>query len=124
MSQDSTRRGSRRNSRAALIMLALLLIVAAAAAVASHWVLQSSQKRMLREMEQGMSTQAGNKVALLTVWSGTLKGQIEAFVNLDLLRLFAAEADSSGIPAEKLLQLAQRPGSGRPAAGNPVYAGP
>lgn len=108
MSQDSTRRGLRRNRRAALIMLALLLLVAAAAAVASHWVLQSSQKRMLREMEQGMSTQAGNKVALLTVWSGTLKGQLEAFVSLDLLRLFAAEVDGSRIPAEKLLQLAQR----------------
>lgn len=67
MSQDSTRRGSRRNSRAALIMLALLLIVAAAAAVASHWVLQSSQKRMLREMEQGHEHPGqGNKVALLT----------------------------------------------------------
>lgn len=108
MSQDSTSRSSRRNRRAALIMLALLLLVAAAAAVASHWVLQASQKRMLREMEQGMSTQAGNKVALLTVWSGTLKGQVEAFVGLDLLRLFAAEADSSRIPAEKLLQLAQQ----------------
>lgn len=108
MSQDSTRPSARRNRRAALIMLALLLLVAAAAAVASHWVLQSSQKRMLREMQQGMSTQAGNKVALLTVWSGTLKGQVEAFVNLDLLRLFAAEAASSRIPAEKLLDLAQR----------------
>ena len=106
MAQDSTAQSSRRKRRTALIMLALLALVAVSVAVASHWVLQSSRARLLREMEQNMSTQAGNKVALLTVWSGTLKGQVEAFVGLDLLRLFAAEADASGIPAEKLRELA------------------
>ena len=109
MAQDSSTQSSRRKRRTALIMLALLALVAVAAAVASHWILQTSQKRLLRDMEQDMSTQAGNKVALLTVWSGTLKGQVEAFAGLDLLRLFAAEADASKIPAEKLLELAQRP---------------
>ena len=109
MAQDSSTQSSRRKRRTALIMLALLALVAVAAAVASHWILQTSQKRLLRDMEQDMSTQAGNKVALLTVWSGTLKGQVEAFTGLDLLRLFAAEADASKIPAEKLLELAQRP---------------
>ena len=106
MAQDSTAQSSRRKRRTALIMLALLALVAVSVAVASHWVLQSSRARLLREMEQNMRTQAGNKVALLTVWSGTLKGQVEAFVGLDLLRLFAAEADASGIPAEKLRELA------------------
>lgn len=74
MAQDSTAQSSRRKRRTALIMLALLALVAVSVAVASHWVLQSSRARLLREMEQNMSTQAGNKVALLTVWSGTLKG--------------------------------------------------
>ena len=83
MAQDSSTQSSRRKRRTALIMLALLALVAVAAAVASHWILQTSQKRLLRDMEQDMSTQAGNKVALLTVWSGMLKGQVEAFTGLD-----------------------------------------
>lgn len=122
MAQDSTLQGPRgRNRRAALLMLALFFMAAAAAAAVAYWVLQNSHGRQMREIEQSMSTQAGNKVALLTVWSGTLKGQVEAFVGLDLLRLFAAEAGASRIPADRLLQLAQEPERDVPPPPEPSF---
>ena len=78
----------------ALFVLALCLIF-----IFARWYLHDSRANLLREMGQDMNSQAAGKVALLTVWSGTLAGQVNVFVSQDMLRLFAAEVASAGVPA-------------------------
>jgi len=68
----------------ALFVLAVCLIF-----LFARWYLQDSREHLLREMGQDMKSQAASKVALLTVWSGTLAGQVNVFVSQDMLRLFA-----------------------------------
>ena len=48
------------------------------------------------------------KVALLTVWSGSLAGQVNVFVTQDMLRLFAAEVARAGVSAKDMLDLARQ----------------
>lgn len=105
--QDSSNQKSR-NRTAAFIMLALFAVFSVFIVMGANWYLQNSRERMLREVGQNLYVQTNNKVALLTVWSGSLVEQIEAFGEQDLLRLFAAEVDSSGLPAEVLLHEAQK----------------
>ena len=112
--QDSSNKKSR-NRTAAFIMLALFAVMSVFIVMGANWYLQNSRERMLREMGQNLYVQTNNKVALLTVWSGSLVEQIEAFGEQDLLRLFAAEVDSSGLSASVLLHEAQKEDSA-PAA--------
>ena len=109
--QDSSNKKSR-NRTAAVIMLAFFAVMAVVVVIGANWYLQNSRARMLREVGQNLHVQTNNKVALLTVWSGSLIEQVEVFVELDLLRLFAAEVDSSRLPAEVLLREAQKEGKG------------
>ena len=109
--QDSSNKKSR-NRTAAVIMLAFFSVMAVVVVIGANWYLQNSRARMLREVGQNLHVQTNNKVALLTVWSGSLIEQVEVFVELDLLRLFAAEVDSSRLPAEVLLREAQKEGKG------------
>ena len=93
-----------RNRKAALTMSALFVLAICLIFLFARWYLQNSREHMLREMGQEMNSQASGKVALLTVWSGTLAGQVNVFVSQDMLRLFAAEVSSSGVDAHELLQ--------------------
>lgn len=108
MAQSSSKE-SARNRRVAAIMLGLLALAIAAVIAASNWVLDTARQQMYDDMQLSMNTQAGNKVALLTVWSGTVRSQVEAFSDLDLVRLFAAEVADTAVSAERLLEVAQRP---------------
>lgn len=98
---------AQRNRKAALTMSALFVLAVCLIFLCARWYLQDSRKHMLNEMGQEMNSQASGKVALLTVWSGTLAGQVNVFVSQDLLRLFAAEVSASGVPAQELLQQSQ-----------------
>ena len=103
--QDLTLPGvAQRNRKAALTMLALFVLAIGLIFLCARWYLQNSRANMQREMGQEMNSQASGKVALLTVWSGTLAGQVNVFVSQDMLRLFAAEVSSSGVAAQDLLQ--------------------
>ena len=95
---------AQRNRKAALTMSALFVLAICLIFLFARWYLQNSREHMLREMGQEMNSQASGKVALLTVWSGTLAGQVNVFVSQDMLRLFAAEVSSSGVDAHELLQ--------------------
>ncbi|MDD4701080.1 MAG: histidine kinase, partial [Desulfovibrio sp.] len=105
--QDSSNQKSR-NRTAAFIMLALFAVMSVFIVMGANWYLQNSRTRMLHEAGQNLHVQTNNKVALLTVWSGSLIEQVEMFVELDLLRLFAAEVDNSGLPADVILREAQK----------------
>ena len=100
-----------RNRKAALTMSALFVLAVCIIVLFARWYLQDSREQMLREMGQEMNSQAAGKVALLTVWSGTLAGQVNVFVSQDMLRLFAAEACNSGVSAQELLQQSKQKGS-------------
>lgn len=103
--QDLTLPGvAQRNRKAALTMSALFVLAICLIFLFARWYLQNSRENMQREMGQEMNSQAAGKVALLTVWSGTLAGQVNVFVSQDMLRLFAAEVSSSGVNAQDLLQ--------------------
>ncbi len=103
--QDLTLPGvAQRNRKAALTMLALFVLAICLIFMCARWYLQNSRANMQREMGQEMNSQASGKVALLTVWSGTLAGQVNVFVSQDMLRLFAAEVSSSGVSAQDLRQ--------------------
>ncbi|MDR2743873.1 MAG: PAS domain-containing protein, partial [Desulfovibrio sp.] len=106
MAQDSTHKKHSRRSHVAYALFALLALVAAGVVIAASFVLDASRERIYRETEQGLSSRAASTVANLTVWSGRLKGQVEIFTSLDMLRLFAAEADNAGISAGELRRLA------------------
>lgn len=111
-SQDLTLPGiAPRNRKAALTMSALFVLAVCLIFVFARLYLQDSREHMLREMGQEMNSQASGKVALLTVWSGTLAGQVNVFVSQDMLRLFAAEASSSGVSAQDMLQQSQEQGN-------------
>ena len=110
--QDLTLPGvTQRNRKAAVTMSALFVLAACLIFLFARWYLQDSRAHMLREMGQEMNSQASGKVALLTVWSGTLAGQVNVFVSQDMLRLFAAEVSSAEVPAQDLLQLSQDRGN-------------
>ena len=110
--QDLTLPGvAQRNRKAALTMSALFVLAICLIFLFARWYLQNSREHMLREMGQEMSSQASGKVALLTVWSGTLAGQVNVFVSQDMLRLFAAEVSSSGVDAQDLLQQSKEHGN-------------
>ena len=100
---------TQRNRKAALTMAALFVLAVCLSIFFARWYLQDSRQQLLREMGQDMNSQASGKVALLTVWSGMLAEQVDAFVAQDMLRLFAAEVDKTGISAAEMLQLAQQP---------------
>ena len=70
-----------RNRKAALTMSALFVLAVCIIVLFARWYLQDSREQMLREMGQEMNSQAAGKVALLTVWSGTLAGQVNVFVS-------------------------------------------
>ena len=97
---------AQRNRKAALTMSALFVLVLCLIFIFARWYLHDSRAQLLREMGQDMNSQASGKVALLTVWSGTLAGQVNIFVTQDMLRLFAAEVASAGVPATDMLQMA------------------
>ena len=101
--QDSSDIKSR-NRAAALIMLVVFAVMAVLTVVGANWYLQKSRDRMLHELGQNLHVQVNNKVALLTVWSGTMIKQVEMFAEMDLMRLFAAEVSSSHLSAEVLLR--------------------
>ena len=110
--QDLTLPGvTQRNRKAAVTMSALFVLAACLIFLFARWYLQDSRAHMLREMGQEMNSQASGKVALLTVWSGTLAGQLNVFVSQDMLRLFAAEVSSSGVSAQDLLQQSKERGN-------------
>lgn len=110
--QDLTIPGvAQRNRKAALTMSALFVLAVCLISLFARWYLQDSREYMLREMGQEMNSQAAGKVALLTVWSGTLAGQVNVFVSQDLLRLFAAEVSRSGVAAQDLLQQSRERGN-------------
>ena len=104
---DSSNQKSR-NRPAAFIILTLFAVMSAFIVMGANWYLQNSRERMMREVGQNLHVQTNNKAALLTVWSGSLIDQVEMFVELDLLRLFAAEVDSSGLTADIFLREAQK----------------
>ncbi|MDR2054944.1 MAG: PAS domain-containing protein [Desulfovibrio sp.] len=106
MAQDSTYKKHSRRSRAAYALLALLALIVAGVVTGANFFLDARREGIYRETEQGLSSRAASAVANLTVWSGRLKGQVEIFTSLDMLRLFAAEADNANIPAEELRRLA------------------
>lgn len=99
---------AQRNRKAALTMSALFVLALCLIFIFARWYLHDSRAHLLREMGQDMNSQASGKVALLTVWSGTLAGQVNVFVAQDMLRLFAAEVASAGVPAKDMLQLARQ----------------
>lgn len=101
--QDSSDIKSR-NRAAARIMLAVFAVMAVLIVTGANWYLQNSRERMLREVGQNLHVQANNKVALLTVWSGGIIKQVEMFAEMDLLRLFAAEVNSSHLSPDVLLR--------------------
>ncbi|MDR3357866.1 MAG: PAS domain-containing protein [Desulfovibrio sp.] len=105
MAQDSTHKRHSRRGRVAFALLALLALVGAGVVTAANFVLDASRERIYRETEQGLKSRAASTVANLTVWSGRLKGQVEMFTSLDMLRLFAAEVDNAGISAGELRRL-------------------
>ena len=87
--QDLTLPGvTQRNRKAAVTMSALFVLAACLIFLFARWYLQDSRAHMLREMGQEMNSQASGKVALLTVWSGTLAGQINVLVTQDMLGMF------------------------------------
>ena len=95
---------AQRNRKAALTMSALFILTLCLIFTFARWYLQDSRAYLLREMGQDMNSQAAGKVALLTVWSGTLAEQVNVFVTQDMLRLFAAEVAGAGVPAQDLLE--------------------
>ncbi|CAK7024474.1 MAG: hypothetical protein DESF_01014 [Desulfovibrio sp.] len=105
--QDSSDRTSS-NRAAARIMLAVFAVMAVLIVTGANWYLQNSRERMLREVGQNLNVQVNNKVALLTVWSGAIIKQVEMFAEMDLLRLFAAEVNSSRLSADVLLHESQK----------------
>ena len=105
--QDSSDRKSS-NRAAARIMLAVFAVMAVFIVTGANWYLQNSRERMLREVGQNLHVQVNNKVALLTVWSGAIIKQVEMFAEMDLLRLFAAEVNSSRLSADVLLHESQK----------------
>ena len=106
---------AQRNRKAALTMSALFVLVLCLIFIFARWYLHDSRAQLLREMGQDMNSQASGKVALLTVWSGTLAGQVNIFVAQDMLRLFAAEVASAGVPATDMLQMARQSQNGAEA---------
>jgi len=107
--QDLTLPGAAlRNRKAALTMSALFVLAVCLIFLFARWYLQDSREHLLREMGQDMKSQAASKVALLTVWSGTLAGQVNVFVSQDMLRLFAAEVANAGVSAQGILLQSQR----------------
>ncbi len=99
---------AQRNRKAALTMLALFVLAVCLIILFARWYMQGSREQQLREMGHDMNSQAAGKVALLTVWSGTLAGQVNVFVTQDMLRLFAAEVANAGVSAPDMLQLARQ----------------
>ena len=110
---------AQRNRKAALTMSALFVLVLCLIFIFARWYLHDSRAQLLREMGQDMNSQASGKVALLTVWSGTLAGQVNIFVAQDMLRLFAAEVASAGVPATDMLQMARLSQNGAEADTEP-----
>lgn len=111
-SQESSLPGAvQRNRRAAWVMAAVFALTACLTFICAHWYLESSRARLLRALEQEMDAQAGNRVALLTVWSGGLVERVKIFVAQDMVRLFAAEVGGAHVEARDLLEMAQKPDS-------------
>ena len=110
---------AQRNRKAALTMSALFVLVLCLIFIFARWYLHDSRAQLLREMGQDMNSQASGKVALLTVWSGTLAGQVNIFVAQDMLRLFAAEVASAGVPATDMRQMARLSQNGAEADTEP-----
>ena len=99
---------AQRNRKAALTMSALFVLAICLIFIFARWYLHDSRAYLLREMGQDMNSQAAGKVALLTVWSGSLAGQVNVFVTQDMLRLFAAEVARAGVSAKDMLDLARQ----------------
>ena len=111
---------AQRNRKAALTMSALFVLALCLIFIFARWYLHDSRAHLLREMGQDMNSQASGKVALLTVWSGTLAGQVNIFVTQDMLRLFAAEVASAGVSATDMLQMARQSQNGAEADTAPL----
>ena len=99
---------AQRNRKAALTMSALFVLAICLIFIFARWYLHDSRAYLLREIGQDMNSQAAGKVALLTVWSGSLAGQVNVFVTQDMLRLFAAEVARAGVSAKGMLDLARQ----------------
>ncbi|MDR2573161.1 MAG: PAS domain-containing protein [Desulfovibrio sp.] len=104
MAQDSPKRKSRRG-RVALALFVLLVMGAMGVIGAAGIVLDTNRQRILKEAEQGLGSRSANTAANITVWAGRTKSQVEDFVDLDMLRLFAAELDNAKISVEQIRQL-------------------
>lgn len=127
--QDTSLPGAgRHNRRAALLLAGLFALAAGVIALSAHWYLQASHARLMRDTEQAMDAQAKAKAALLTVWSGSLTERVTAFAAQDMLRLFAATAQSAHISADDLralgrdATLAAPHAEGAPDGGDPLKA--
>ncbi|MBQ7617746.1 MAG: PAS domain-containing protein [Desulfovibrio sp.] len=93
--------------RSITLILFFLALVVGALVTGAKWVLETSHSQMQHDTEQNLKTQATQRVAQLTVWYGGVTSQLKAFVDQDLLRLFASEVDSSGVPARSILDIAR-----------------
>ncbi|MBQ7586278.1 MAG: PAS domain-containing protein [Desulfovibrionaceae bacterium] len=110
---------AKRKTRAPLIILFLALVIAAII-YGGHWLLRESHKQMLHETEQSLKSSATLQVSLMTVWYGAIYNQVKAFVDVDMLRLFASEVDSANISTEKLLQFSHPEDTDEPMAKDPA----
>ncbi|MCR4666006.1 MAG: PAS domain S-box protein [Desulfovibrio sp.] len=94
-----------KSRRGASLIVLFLSVTIGAILYGAHWLLTTSQSRMLNETGQALHNAATQQTALLTVWYGALTNQVKAFVDVDMLRLFASEIDSADADATALLEV-------------------
>ena len=94
--------------RAVALMLSLLLLAVLLIVLVGHWFLQDARQRLLHEIGQEMRVKASNQAALLTVWHGTHRAYVQHFLQQDIVRLFAVQAEASSLPASTMLAMAQQ----------------
>lgn len=100
---------SKSNPRRTLWFLAFLLVLVAFVATGgSRFILQNARTSLVNAIEQNMTSQAHSKVAILTVWFGTLTEQTSQLANMDMVRLFAFEAGANDYDAAELLRLSHK----------------
>ena len=68
----------------------------------SMWMLQTAWNQAQSDIEQNLKTSASKQTSLVMVWYGSIENNIKSLINLDILRLFASEIESSNISARAL----------------------
>ena len=85
---------------ASIILVGLMGMIVACILLIANSFLESHKKRLLDDMEVGLTSRAANQTALLAVWTATIYNQIEAFIGQKVVQRFVYHVNASKASVE------------------------